>query len=169
MDGADDIVEVAPLQQIRHAVLHAGDEVGLDPEPQVGALAYELAVGVDVVDREFAPQRVLPHAERLLEAVDVLGDAQLGDPVLVGDGAIAGDVLLGEVGLGAGVQVVLAKVQVIVGEHGVSTFLTFVYYGMSVYTFVILREVCFVSELCAFRREPIPRIDDCAPSTKIEH
>ncbi len=106
VDGADDVVEVAALEQVGRAILGAGDEVGLDPEPQVGTRAHELAVGVDVVDRELAPQRVLPHPERLLEAVDVLGDAELCDPALLGDGAIAGDVLLGEVIPGAGAQVV---------------------------------------------------------------
>ena len=47
--------------------------------------------------RVLAPERVLPDVERLLEAVDVLGDAQLGDPALARGLAVALDVGLGEV------------------------------------------------------------------------
>ena len=60
----------------------AGDEVDLDPEPQVGLLAHERAVLVEVVARVLAPERVVPDVERLREAVDVLGDPELGDPAL---------------------------------------------------------------------------------------
>ncbi len=70
-------------------------------QAQVGLLAHEAAVLVDVVVREFAPQRVLPDLERLLEAVDVLGHAQLGDVALTRRIAIALDIGLGEV-LGGG-------------------------------------------------------------------
>ena len=66
----------APRRKLGDAVLAPGDEVGLDAEPQVGLLAHELAVGVDVVERELAPQRVVPDLERLAEAVDVLADAR---------------------------------------------------------------------------------------------
>ena len=59
-----------------------GDEVRLDAQPQVGLLAHERAVVVEVVVRVVAPERVLPDLERLREAVDVLGDAQLGDAAL---------------------------------------------------------------------------------------
>ncbi len=78
VDRADDVVEVASLQEVGDAVLGAGDEIGLDPQAQVGVLAHEAAVLVEVVAREFAPQRMLPHLQRLREAVDVLGHAQLG-------------------------------------------------------------------------------------------
>ena len=79
---ADHVVEVARLEQVGDAILGAGHEVGLDAEPQVGLLAHERAVGVEVVVRVAHPERVLPDVERLLEAVDVLGDAELGDPAL---------------------------------------------------------------------------------------
>ena len=79
VDRADDVVEVARLQQRRRAVLGAGDEVALDAEPQRRA-ADELAVGVEVVAGLFLPEGVAPEVERLGEAVDVLGNAQLGDP-----------------------------------------------------------------------------------------
>ena len=63
----------------------AGDEVRLDPEPQVGLLAHEAAVVVEVVDRARAPRTGgATDVERLAEAVDVLGDAELGDPALGG-------------------------------------------------------------------------------------
>ena len=100
VDGADDVVPLAGVEEVGEPVLAAGDEVGLDPEPQVGLLAHELAVGVDVVARPLLPPRVLPDVERLGEAVDVLRDAELGDPALLGDGAVA---------LGVGGREVLAR------------------------------------------------------------
>ena len=72
VDRADHIVEVARLQEVRRAVLGAWYEVGLDPEAQVGLLAHEPTVVVEVVNRVLAPERVLPDLERLSEAVDVL-------------------------------------------------------------------------------------------------
>ncbi len=72
MHRADHIVEVAGLEQIGDAILRARYEVGLDPQAQIGLLAHEAAVLVEVVVREFTPQRMLPHAERLREAVHVL-------------------------------------------------------------------------------------------------
>ena len=92
VDRADHVVEVARLEQRRGAVLGAGDEVALDPEPQRRA-AHELAVGVEVVARLFLPERVAPEVERLAEAVDVLGDAQLVDPGRRRRGEVAVDVL----------------------------------------------------------------------------
>ena len=80
VDGADDVVEVARLEQVRDPLLRAGHEVDLDAEPQVGLLAHEVAVLVEVVVREAFPERVPPDLERLTEAVDVLGDAELLDP-----------------------------------------------------------------------------------------
>ncbi len=56
VDRADDVVEVARLEQRRGAVLGAGDEVALDPEPQRRA-ADELAVGVEVVAGLLLPER----------------------------------------------------------------------------------------------------------------
>ena len=82
VDGADDVVEVARLEQRRGAVLGARDEVGLDAEPQVGLLAHERAVLVDVIDGVAFPERVAPQLQRLAEAVDVFGDPQLGDALL---------------------------------------------------------------------------------------
>ena len=82
MDRADDVVEVACLEQRRGAVLGAGDEVALDPEPQ-RRRAHELAVGVEVV-AAVLPEGVAPEVEGLGEAVDVLGDAQLRDPRRLG-------------------------------------------------------------------------------------
>ena len=119
VDRADDVVPVAVGEQRRHAVLAAGDEVGLDAEPQVGLLAHERAVVVEVVARAVAPQRVLPDVERRAEAVDVLGDAELLDPALGGDVAVALGVGGGEVALGRrGLDVVGAQVDVVVGQHG---------------------------------------------------
>ena len=69
---ADHVVEVVGLQQIGHSVLRAGHEVGLDPQPQVGLLAHERAIGVEIVTRVGHPERVLPDIERRFEAVDVL-------------------------------------------------------------------------------------------------
>ena len=116
VDRADDVVEVARLEQVRGAVLGAGDEVHLDPEPQLGA-ADELAVGVDVVLGLFAPERVVPELERLGEAVDVLGDAELGDPGRRRRLEVAVDVLGGEVALGGRPVLVGAEVEVVVGQH----------------------------------------------------
>src|SRR5206468_11482994 len=63
MDRADDVVEVEPLEQVPGLVLPPGDEVHLDPQAEVGLLADELAVRVDVVDRLLGPERVLPDLE----------------------------------------------------------------------------------------------------------
>ena len=79
----------APSSSVGHPVLAARDEVGLDPEPQVGLLAHERAVVVEVVERAVAPELVVPDVERLREAVDVLGDAELGDAALGGRLAVA--------------------------------------------------------------------------------
>ena len=82
VDRADHVVPVARLEQVGEAVLAAGHEVGLDPEPQVGLLAHEGAVLVEVVARPVAPEGVVPDVERRAEAVDVLGDPELVDPPL---------------------------------------------------------------------------------------
>ena len=79
---ADHVVPLVRVEQVRHPVLAAGDVVGLDPEPQVGVLAHEGDVGVQVVDGVRAPERVLPDVERGGEAVDVLGHAELGHAAL---------------------------------------------------------------------------------------
>ena len=68
---ADHVVEVASPQQAGHAVLGAGDEVRLDAQPQVGVLAHERAVLVEVVVRVGLPEGVAPDLERLHEAVHV--------------------------------------------------------------------------------------------------
>ena len=61
VDRADDVVEVALLEQVGGAVLGAGDEVALDAEPQLGA-ADELAIGVEVVAGLLLPERVVARA-----------------------------------------------------------------------------------------------------------
>ena len=52
-----------------------------------------------------------------LEAVDVLGDPELGDAALVGRRTVALEVVRREVLVGAGVEVVWAQMEVVVGEH----------------------------------------------------
>ena len=60
--GADDVVEVARVEQVGHAVLGARHEVRLDAQPQVGLLAHERAVRVEVVVREGLPEGVAPDS-----------------------------------------------------------------------------------------------------------
>ena len=60
---------------------------------------------------------MLPDVERGGEAVDVLGDAQLGDAALGRDLAVALGVGGGEVLLGGRARVVRAQVDVVVGQH----------------------------------------------------
>ena len=107
-----------PRAAARICVLAAGDEVGLDAELEVGAVADELAVAVDVVVGVLDPQRVLPDVERGGEAVDVLGDAELGDAAVGGGLAVALGVGLGEVLRGGGVVAVGAQVDVVIGQQG---------------------------------------------------
>src|SRR3954452_22309936 len=116
--GADDVVEVGALQEVREPVLATEDEVRLDPHAQVGVLAEEADVVIEVVARLGPPERVIPDGERLVEPVDVLGDAELGDPALLGDLAVAVGVG-GREGLGrGGVRIVPAEMDVEVGQHG---------------------------------------------------
>jgi hypothetical protein len=98
VDGAHHVVEVVGFEQIGDAVLAPRDEVGLDPQAQRGR-AHELAVGAQVVGRLLAPEGVVPDLQRLGEAVDVLGDPQLLDPLLRRRGQVALRVLRGEVAL----------------------------------------------------------------------
>ena len=77
----------------------------------------ELAVGVEVVAGLLLPERVAPEVERLGEAVDVLGDAELLDPRRLGGGQVAVDVLGREVALRRRCRLVGAQVQVVVGQH----------------------------------------------------
>ena len=108
--GADHVVEGARLQHVRRLLLAAGEVVGLDAEAQVGVLAHEGAVGVEIVVRVGGPERVLPDRKRLREAVDVLGDAELLDAALTGGAAVALRVCLREVLAGAGLVRVAAQV-----------------------------------------------------------
>src|ERR1044072_4758360 len=117
VDRADHVIEVVCLQQGRGAILGAGNEVALDSQPQRCA-AHELAISGEVVARLLLPERMAPEVERLGEAVDVLGDAELLDPGLGGGGKVAIDVLGGEEALGRRLLIVGPQVQVIVGEHG---------------------------------------------------
>ena len=89
------------------------------PSLQVGLRAHELAVSVEILARVRLPERVLPDVERLFEAVDVLGDPQLGDPALARRLAVALGVRRREVQLGGRAGLVGAKVDVVVGEHAV--------------------------------------------------
>jgi hypothetical protein len=116
VDRADHVVEVVRLEQVRGAVLGAGNEVALDPELEAGA-ARELAVGAEIVACLLLPERVAPQLQRLGEAVDVLGDAQLVDLGRRSRLAVALDVLRGEVPLGRRVRLVRPQVEVIVGQH----------------------------------------------------
>jgi hypothetical protein len=75
--GADDVVELGLVQQVREPILAAGDEVRLDADAQVGLVAQEADVVVEVVLRLGAPEGVLPDAQGLAEAVDVLGRSEL--------------------------------------------------------------------------------------------
>src|SRR6185503_7361163 len=117
VDGADHVVPRARLEELGDPVLAAAHVVGLDAQPQVGVLAHEAGVGVDVVGRPLAPPRVLPDLQRLAEPVDVLGDAELGDAVLLGGGPEALGVARREVLAGGGALVVGAEVDVVVGQH----------------------------------------------------
>jgi hypothetical protein len=57
-----------------------------------------------------------PDLQRLGEAVDVLGYAELVDPMLLGGGEVVVDVLLTEIVAGFA-RVVRPQVEVVVGEH----------------------------------------------------
>jgi hypothetical protein len=114
---ADDEVQLARLEQRAHPVLAPGDEVGLDAEAQVGLLAHEGAVVVEVVDRVLAPERVLPDLERGGEAVDVLGHPELGDAPLGRALAVALGVGGREEARGRVLGLVRAQVDVVVGQH----------------------------------------------------
>src|SRR3954447_5177398 len=104
-------------------VLAAGDEVGLDAEPEVGLLADEAAVLVEVVVRELAPQRVVPDVQRRAEAIDVLGHAELIYSALARDGPIALGVRLGERRRRGVFELVRTEMDVVVRQHGSRTLL----------------------------------------------
>ena len=80
------------------------------------AIAGLMLVGLGV--RAARNLRVLPDVERLGEAMDVLGDAQLADPPLLRHRAVALGVARREVLGGGGAVVVGAEVDVVVGQHG---------------------------------------------------
>ena len=114
---ADHVVPRPPVEQVRHAVLAPHEVVGLDAELEP-VLADEVAVGVEVVLRPVAVPGVLPDLERLHEAVDVLGHAELLDPALGRGLAVALDVLGREVALGRGALLVGPQVHVVVSQQG---------------------------------------------------
>jgi hypothetical protein len=116
VDGAHDVVEGVCVEQLRGAILRTADVVRLHTEPQRGGLD-ELAVAGQVVLGLVVPVGMAPELDGLLEAVDVLRDAQLLDPLLLRGGEVAVDVLLGEVAVGRP-DLVGAQMQVVVGEHG---------------------------------------------------
>ena len=117
VDRPDHVVPLALGQQLGHAVLRARHEVRLDAERELGLLAHELAVRVEVVARRLAPERVLPDAERLAEAVDVLGDTERLHSALRRHLQVALGVRRREGLLGRVLGLVLTQVDVIVGEH----------------------------------------------------
>ena len=117
VNRAEDVVEVARLDQRRGAILGGGDVVALDPEPQRRA-ADELAIRIEVVASLFLPEGMAPKIECLGEAVDVLGDAQLRDPGRLSGSQIAVDVLAGKEALAGGVGLVGTEMKVVVGKHG---------------------------------------------------
>jgi hypothetical protein len=78
---ADHIVPRPAVEQVRNAVLASHEEIRLDAEFQA-LVADEVAVLVEVVLRPVAVPGVLPHVERLHEAVDVLGHPELVDAAL---------------------------------------------------------------------------------------
>ena len=83
--------------------------------------AQEVDVLVHVVGGPVAVPGVRPDVERLHEAVDVLGHAQLLDPALRGRLAVAVDVRRGEVALRRRVVLVGAQVHVVVGQHSAAS------------------------------------------------
>ena len=97
-------------------VLAAGHEVHLDPEPEVGLLAHERAVGVEVVVRRM-PERVVPDLQRGAEAVDVLGDPELRYPALGRRLAVALGVGGREGALEGMFALVRAQMDVVVGQQ----------------------------------------------------
>src|SRR6185437_975279 len=94
-----------------------GDEVGLDPQLQVGLLAHEAAVVVEVVVGIALPERVVPDPQRLLEAVHVLGHAEQLDAALGRGLAVALGVPRREVLGRSALLAVGAQVHVEVGQH----------------------------------------------------
>src|SRR5439155_7365307 len=88
-----------------------------DPELQVGLLAHELAVVVQVVVGVPLPERVVPDAQRLLESVHVLGHAEQLDAALGSSLAVALCVRGREVLRGRALLPVGAEVHVEVGQH----------------------------------------------------
>jgi len=117
MHRADHVVEVASLEQLGGAGLGAGYEIALDAQFQLSA-AHELAVGVQVVVRLFLPEGMAPEGERVTEAVDVLGHAQLRNPGVGRRRQVAIGVLAGEEPLRRRCALVGPQVDVVVRQHG---------------------------------------------------
>ncbi len=117
MDRADNVVELEAVDQVLRAILATGNEVDLEPEAEVCPFAHELAVVVDVIDCVTPPERVVPDRERLLKAVDVLGDAELADTRGIRRSAVARGIFLREVLRGSARDVIAAQMDVVVGEH----------------------------------------------------
>ena len=79
------------VEEVGDPVLGPRNEVGLDPELERRA-GDEVAIGVEVVDGLLDPERVPPDRQRGGKAVDVLGDAELGDAGRLGRRPVAIDV-----------------------------------------------------------------------------
>ena len=116
VDRADHVVELAGLQERPGPVLRARHEVALDSQLQP-ARADKLAIGIEIVEGLFLPEGVPPDVQRLPEAVDVLGDAELRDARRGGGPPVAVDVVRREVLLRGRLLLVRAKMQVVVGQH----------------------------------------------------
>src|SRR5207249_2608638 len=124
VDRSEHVVEPALVDQVGGAILGAGHVIDLEAEPQRGG-AHELAVGVEVVAGLLLPERMTPQLERLPEPVDVLRATELLDPRPLGGRDVAIDVLARErLALGWPAILILAQVNVVVGEHGVGTLTT---------------------------------------------
>ena len=117
VDRADHVVKPAALDQVLRAILAPGHEVDLEPEPQVG-LARARTRSTPRCRRSPARARTGgPRSQALIEAVDVLGDPELGDPRGVRRVAVALDVRGAERIREGRVAVIGAQVDVVVGQH----------------------------------------------------
>src|SRR4029079_5260781 len=78
---------------------------------------HEAAVLVEIVDRVRAPELVIPHVQRLVEPVDVLGHSELLDPALGRLLAVALGVRTREEPLRRVLALVRPQVDVVVRQH----------------------------------------------------
>ena len=85
VDRADHVVERPSLDQRRQLGFSARQVVELEPElDRIAGCSHpqdELDVVVQAVGRVLDPEGMTPDGERLTEAIDVLGETELGDAV----------------------------------------------------------------------------------------